>query len=519
MPTRPGTDPGPSTAYRQSTSPGPGSSGLPAAGPAGATPMNVHFDRRPCLAKCTFIGIRPGFAAALVLVGSLAACGGPAAHAASPGQATIVGPAASGADAGAAGKLSNWPTYHGNAARTGVARGLPPAGPLSVAWSRPLDGAVYGQPLIVGRTVIAATENDTVYALARATGRVLWRTHVGTPVPLSRQPCGNISPLGITGTPVYDPGNGLVYAVAETTGSHAVLAGLRLATGKVAVTRRIPAPDGHPAFDQQRAALTLEAGHVYVAFGGHFGDCGPYVGSVAAVPATGRGPILSYRVPTSREGGIWEPGGPVISPGGTLYVSVGNGAATRPPFDGSDSVTALSPALRRTGIFAPATWAADNAGDLDLGSMSPALVAGGRVLAVGKRGTGYLLRAARLGGIGGQVAQGRICPAFGAAAVSGSTAYVPCEGGGMAAVSTAGGRLRVLWRGPGSASGSPVVGGGAVWVVGLGAGTLYELGQASGAVRHRIGLGVAVPHFVSPSLSGSLVLVGTMSGVVAVAGA
>ena len=505
MPTRPGTDPGPSTAYRQSPSPGPGSSGLPAApapGTAGAKPS-----------------IRPGFAAALALVGSLAACGGPAAHAASPGQATIVGPAASGAGAGAAGKLSNWPTYHGNAARTGVARGLPPAGPLSVAWSRPLDGAVYGQPLIVGRTLIAATENDTVYALARATGRVLWRTHVGTPVPLSRQPCGNISPLGITGTPVYDPGNGLVYAVAETTGSHAVLVGLRLATGKVAVTRRIPAPDGHPAFDQQRAALTLEAGHVYVAFGGHFGDCGPYVGSVAAVPATGRGPILSYRVPTSREGGIWEPGGPVISPGGTLYVSVGNGAATRPPFDGSDSVTALSPVLRRTGIFAPATWAADNAGDLDLGSMSPALVAGGRVLAVGKRGTGYLLRAARLGGIGGQVAQGRICPAFGAAAVSGSTAYVPCEGGGMAAVSTAGGRLRVLWRGPGSASGSPVVGGGAVWVVGLGAGTLYELGQASGAIRHRIGLGVAVPHFVSPSLSGSLVLVGTMSGVVAVAGA
>jgi outer membrane protein assembly factor BamB len=461
-----------------------------------------------------------GFTAALALVGGLAACGGPAApeRPASSGQATSTGPAGSGAGA-TAGKLTNWPTYHGNAARTGVARGLPSAGRLSIAWSRPLDGAVYGQPLVVGQTVIAATENDTVYALARATGRVLWRTHVGSPVPLSSQPCGNISPLGITGTPVYDPANRRAYVVAQTTGSRHFLVGLRLRNGRVAVTREIPAPDGHPAYDQQRAALTLQDGHVYVAFGGHFGDCGPYVGSVAAVPADGRGPIRFYLVPTARGGGIWAPGGPVIGPDGTLYVSVGNGAATRPPFDDSDSVTALSPALRRIGIFAPATWAADNASDLDLGSMSPALLAGGRILAVGKRGTGYLLRASRLGGVGGQLTEARICPAFGAAAVSGSTAYVPCEGGGMAAVSTAGGRLRVLWRGPGDASGSPVVGGGAVWVAGPGAGTLYELGQASGAIRQRIGLGAELPHFASPVLSGSLVLVGTMSGVVAVAGA
>ena len=53
------------------------------------------------------------------------------------------------------------------------------------------------------------------------------------------------------------------------------------------MSRKIPAPDGHPADDQQRAALALEAGHVYVAFGGHFGDCGPYIGSVAAVVMLG----------------------------------------------------------------------------------------------------------------------------------------------------------------------------------------------------------------------------------------
>jgi outer membrane protein assembly factor BamB len=457
--------------------------------------------------------MRPGTASALasacVLAAGLAGCGGsPAAKA--PDHATASPPGDPGV---------NWPAYHGNAARTGDAAGLPAAGRLSIAWSRPLDGAVYGQPLIIGRTVVAATENDTVYGLDRATGRVLWHAHVGTPVPLSSLPCGDIGPLGITSTPVYDPADRLVYVVAETTGARHVLAGIRRRTGKVAVTREIPAPDGHPVDDQQRGALAVERGRVYVPFGGLFGDCGPYVGSVAAVPAAGSGPIVSYRVPTAREGGIWGAGGPVIGRGGTLYVGVGNGAATSPHYDGSDSVTALSPALRRTGIFAPASWAADNAGDLDLGAMSPALLPGGRILAVGKSGTGYLLRASRLGGVGGQLAQGRICPAFGGASVSGAIAYVPCEGGGMAAVSVAGDRLRVLWRGPGAASGSPVLGGGAVWVADWNSGTLYELDQATGHIRWRISLGAALPHFASPSLSGSLALIGTTGGVVAVNGA
>jgi outer membrane protein assembly factor BamB len=84
-----------------------------------------------------------------------------------------------------AGHATNWPTYHADAARSGLARGLPAAGRLAIGWSRRLDGAVYGQPLVIGNLVIAATENDTVYGLARVSGRVLWKTHVATPLPLS----------------------------------------------------------------------------------------------------------------------------------------------------------------------------------------------------------------------------------------------------------------------------------------------------------------------------------------------
>jgi hypothetical protein len=97
---------------------------------------------------------------------------------------------------------------------------------------------------------------------------VRWRAHVGTPVPLASLPCGNIDPLGITGTTVYSPATGLVYAVAETTGYHHVLVGVSVDTGHVAFRRDIPTPDGQPRFDQQRAALALAGDRVYVAFGG-----------------------------------------------------------------------------------------------------------------------------------------------------------------------------------------------------------------------------------------------------------
>jgi outer membrane protein assembly factor BamB len=393
------------------------------------------------------------------------------------------------------------------------------AGRLSVAWRASLDGAVYGQPLLVGKLVIAATENDSVYGLDSSTGRVAWRAHVGTPVPLSDLPCGNIDPLGITGTPVYDAGRGLVYAVAETTGYHHVLAGVSVANGVVKVQRDIPTPDGQPRYDQQRPALVIGAGRVYVAFGGLYGDCGPYRGSVVGVPLSGSGPIISYVVPTTREGAVWGTAGPVTGPDGTMYVSVGNGEATGGSFDGSDSVTALSPSLRRTGIFAPSTWADDNAGDLDLGSTQPALLPGGRLLAVGKRGTAYLLDSAHLGGVGGQLTKAEVCPAFGAAAVQGTTVYVPCRAGGIAAVSTAGDTIRVRWRGPASAWGSPVAGGGAVWVTDPDAGRLYQLDPATGATRYSADLGTSLPHFASLSMAGGRAYVGTSHGVVAVAGA
>ncbi|MDH6132072.1 outer membrane protein assembly factor BamB [Kitasatospora sp. MAA4] len=410
----------------------------------------------------------------------------------------------------------DWPTYHRDAARSGLAPGLPPAGEVARLWAARLDGAVYGQPLVVGGRVLAATENNTLYALDAATGAVLWSRHVGTPVPGTDLPCGDIDPLGITGTPVLDPATGLVLAVAELSGGRHQLVGLDIATGAPLVSREVEPPRGKRIAHQQRGALALWNGRVQITFGGLYGDCSQYVGTVLSVPVTGSGPVLDYTVPTAGQGGIWAPGGPVVD-GDRLLVSVGNGASTSGPYDGSDSVLALSADLHRTDFFAPADWAQDNAADLDLGSLTPALT-GSHILIAGKRGVAYALSAEHLGGVGGQLSQAPVCAAYGAAAVDGGTLYLPCDDG-LTQLSVAGdGTIRPGWHVPLHGAGSPVVGGGAVWVVDQGRGLLDVLDPADGRIRQQLPVG-PVPHFASPSLSGGRVFLGTMDGVLALSGA
>jgi hypothetical protein len=261
-----------------------------------------------------------------------------------------------------------------------------------------------------------------------------------------------------------------------------------------------------------------------VTFGGLAGDCGQYRGTVVGVPLSGAGKIISFMTPTSREGAIWGTGGPVIGPGGDLWVSTGNGAAgPGDRYDGSDSVIRLSPGLRRLDFFAPATWAADNASDLDLGSSQPVLAAGNATFIMGKRGVGYLLSTGHLGGIGHQLASRSICASFGAASVAGDVVYEPCSGGRMAAIAVNAQhrKITVLWRGPSGAAGSPVVGGGAVWVTRYSpnGGTLYELNPATGAVRSQVSIADGMPHFSSLSLAGGIAFVSTLHGVVAINGA
>jgi outer membrane protein assembly factor BamB len=373
---------------------------------------------------------------------------------------------------------------------------------------------VYGQPIVVGSTVIAATANDTVYGLDFATGRRIWQRHVGTPVSLSSLPCGNIDPLGITGTPAYDSVTGSVFVVAETTGGSHDLFALEPATGAVRFSRNLDVTSRDRMAEQERGALAVENGRVYVPFGGLFGDCGNYVGYVASVATTGKGAITHYEVPTAREAGIWAASGPAISASGDVFVSVGNGASTRLPYDGSDSVLRLSPDLsQRLDFFAPRDWAAQNAADADLGSTGPLLLPDHLALIAGKAGEVFLLDTNHLGGIGGQLATTTGCTSFGGMAYDGGAAFLPCTDGVMR-IDIRGQTLVKRWKA--TTNGSPAVGGGAVWSLDQSSGSLDVFDEASGAPITSAPVG-QVTRFASPVIVGTRVLVGTTNAVVALA--
>ena len=240
--------------------------------------------------------------------------------------------------AGAA--AADWPTFHGDNTRQGDDAGDAGLANPAVAWtSTQLDGTVYGQPLIVGAQVIVATENNTVYSLSAASGAVQWSTHLGTP--RTTITCGNINPLGITGTPVID--NGSVFAVADiqqSSGSFSFeLAGLNLGTGAVDFTQNIDPPDPQwssvDPWEQQRGALLATGGRVYVPLGGLDGDCGSYHGYVLSFPETGTGSVswwASTQVDSGdNEGGIWAAGGLSQDASGSIYAATATATTAAPP--------------------------------------------------------------------------------------------------------------------------------------------------------------------------------------------
>jgi len=287
-------------------------------------------------------------------------------------------------------------------------------------------------------------------------------------------------------------------------------------TGNVQFQHSLDLPGVQQNAMQQRGALALTAGRVYVPFGGLDGDCGGYKGRIVAWNADGTGQPISYTVPTKREAGIWATPGPVVDLAGRLLVAVGNGAAAQgDPYDYSDSILALSPDLHLLDSFSPSSWASDNAQDLDLGSQGPAIVNSQWIFTAGKSGTAYVLRRDHLGGIGGQVSSLDVCRSFGGTAVSYSVVFVPCTDGLRAVRVGADGTMRVIWHADSGISGSPVVGAGLVWSLDTQAGVLHALDPATGRSTASIKVG-SVTRFATPAIASSDLLVPTTTGVTVV---
>ena len=441
---------------------------------------------------------RSALAVVVLLVG--VACGGGSGGSPSPSPKPSA--IASGRASPSPSLAFDWPEYHQNAARTGVGPGsLPLSSPREV-WRNTVDGDVYASPLIVSGHVLVATENNTVYSLDLFSGAVVWKQHLGDPVDASTLPCGNIQPVtGITGTPAADVVAGRLYVVAFLRGFHHVLFTLSLVDGSV-VTQQMVDPAGSvPSVQQERGALAIGSGHVYIPFGGLYGDCGNYHGYVVAVPAVGTvvgSPTLVYRTPVAREAGIWSPAGPTISASGSVYVVTGNGSATS-SFAYSNSVIELSPDLQVRSFFAPSNWRSLDASDSDLGSVGATFVSSiGAVVAIGKDGVAYLLSAGQMGGVGGQIASRSVCAgAWGGTAWLGQRVWIPCSDG-LVALDVTESSISVAWKAPNPRLGSPIVAAGALWAIEPDSGRLFALDLTSGAVLYDLSLGQA-RHFSTPA--------------------
>ena len=383
----------------------------------------------------------------------------------------------------------------------------PGAPGLHLAWtSSVLDGDVYAQPLVVGGAVIVATENNSVYAFDAISGHVRWQQlKLGAPVAASSLPCGNVDPVGITSTPVADTAGNRLYVVGMVQPAHHELFALALDTGAVVFHRTIDAAGSDPTAQNQRGALALANGKVYVPFGGRFGDCGNYKGRIVAVSADGSGDPSAYAVRANREGGFWAPPGPAVANDGTLFVASGNSDG-RDAFDDGNAVIHLNGDLVQTDEFAPADWAQLNASDGDLGTTTPALLDEQRVVQIGKSGVGYVLDAAHLGGVGGALHQDKVCDrVMGGLAHDASTVFVPCTNAVKALTVTAAGFTQV-WSVPINNPGPPIVAAELVWVLDVGSGSLHALDRQSGGEVFSATVG-SVTHFSAPSAGDHTVFV------------
>lgn len=322
-------------------------------------------------------------------------------------------------------------TYHGRADRSGLYI-MPeltwrraPSLEFDPSFRSRFSGNLYAQPLYwrspdsdSGRLIVA-TESDTVTAINATTGNSIWSHSLGRPVPLSSLPCGNIDPLGITGTPVIDKNRGALYldAVVGDTGPRHLLFALSLNDGTVlpgwpidvAAALRASGQEFNAAEQNQRGALLIQNGTLYVPYGGHFGDCGNYHGWVVGVMLANPQRVFAWQT-RGKGGGIWAPGG-IVGDGQSLFVATGNTLGATQWSDG-EAIFRLAPDLSHSvasaDYFAPRDWEQLDERDADLGGANPVLLDVARgtdrrrlILALGKDRRAYLLDRDDLGGIGG----------------------------------------------------------------------------------------------------------------------
>jgi hypothetical protein len=305
------------------------------------------------------------------------------------------------------------------------------------AFTAMVSGPTYAQPLYFENgpggkdIVIVATEQNEVSAFDAASGAMVWRKTLG---PASAKgggpggcPLAMIDPLGITGTPVIDAASKTLFLDAMVSNNHQIFA-LNLDNGEtkagwpvdVSTVKAGSLSFNAPAHNQRGALLVLN-GMVYVPYGGHYGDCGDYRGWVVGVPMDNPKAPIGWATRASA-GGVWAPSG-IASDGKSVWIATGNTMAmpsgsfpsfTTPSMWGDgEAIIRLPVDLKFTAdnkdFFTPQNWASLDTSDFDVGGSGvvlfsvPGATPSEVALALGKDGSAYLANRENLGAMGGQL--------------------------------------------------------------------------------------------------------------------
>ena len=317
---------------------------------------------------------------------------------------------------------------HNDRERTGANLGETALTPADVnkeqfgmLFKRSVDDQLYTQPLVLTKVhigggwhdvVYVTTVNNSVYAFDAndpAAKEPFWHVNFGTPASLRDYDFGCLDMngnMGIIGTPVINPATGTLYVVALTKVAghfeqrlHALDAstGADMPNSPSVVT----APDFNPLLQNQRPALMLDHGNVYIGYSSHC-DKEPYHGFLLSYNATTLKQVGVLNTSPGGEGAsIWQSGqAPAIDDKGDIYFSTGNGS-----WNGtsqfSESFLKVTPEMKLLDWFTPTNHVELDKSDNDVDSSGATLIPKTHlVVGGGKQGVLYVLNTDRFGHLG-----------------------------------------------------------------------------------------------------------------------
>jgi hypothetical protein len=299
-------------------------------------------------------------------------------------------------------------------------------------------GPVYAQPLYLGGAgssqpdmVVVATAQNRVYMLKATDGTEAF-PNIQLDAPVTTQldiNNGNrpLLPFGVVGTPTIDSATRTLYANAAVNVSSTIrhrIHAVDLTTGMkksggwpvVVETAAKNAENGAfvPTNQNQRAALALVGGRVFVPYGGHIGDADDYHGWVVGVSTTTPTDVKAWstRAPC---GGIWGTSG-IASDGTSVFFTTGNtkanangGFSAPATYGDGEAIYKLGNSLARTttasDFWVPSNWSSLDTSDTDVSGSGvvlfdvPGATPSALILLLAKDGNAYLINRTSMGGM------------------------------------------------------------------------------------------------------------------------